>query len=354
MKASINIHNYEEYFLLYADGELPVEQMAAVEHFVKKHPELQPALDALMETRLNAADKIIFNDKNALLKTGGAAISTDNYEEYFLLYVDDELNAERKNETEKFVLQHPALQNEFTLLKQTRLPSEAVVFNEKEILFKKEGAEKPIVPIVWKRFAVAAVVVGLLFATWVFYPKGLGKTSQPETIAKTGVPSQNNATVNPPAKEINENKATENEVTGSNTQTIARSPKNKQLPELVLPATSVAAADAKTPDNNELAVEDVPEIHTREVAIVESNNNLQPVKIIKQLPDNRVVINTGAKTIIKETKAPGEENDNTLYVASVQINKNKIPNILKRARSILHFKGNDDNGIAIANFSISR
>ena len=56
-----------------------------------------------------------------------------------VLYVDKELDKQKKESVEKFVLQHPQFQDEFTLLKQTVLEPETVVFEDKASLLRKRG-----------------------------------------------------------------------------------------------------------------------------------------------------------------------------------------------------------------------
>ena len=61
-------------------------------------------------------------------------INPGNYEEYFILYMDNELSAEQKLMVEAFVAQHPALAEELELLMSTRLPLDEVSFAGKEEL----------------------------------------------------------------------------------------------------------------------------------------------------------------------------------------------------------------------------
>lgn len=60
----------------------------------------------------------------------------DNYEEYFLLYVDNELTAAEKRSVEQFIAMHPELQMELDMLMDTRLPGEQVHFEGKDMLMK--------------------------------------------------------------------------------------------------------------------------------------------------------------------------------------------------------------------------
>ena len=49
-------------------------------------------------------------------------ITPENYEEYLLLYVDNELTAAEKEMVDAFLIVHPELQIELDMLMSTRLP----------------------------------------------------------------------------------------------------------------------------------------------------------------------------------------------------------------------------------------
>ena len=50
-----------------------------------------------------------------------------NYEEFFLLYVDNELSAAERKQVEAFVEQHPDLEEELMMLKQSQLKPDTSV-----------------------------------------------------------------------------------------------------------------------------------------------------------------------------------------------------------------------------------
>lgn len=62
-------------------------------------------------------------------------LTRDNYEETFLLYVDDELTAAQRAAVEAFVLLHPDLKEELDVLCSTKLPAEDFLFDAKTELF---------------------------------------------------------------------------------------------------------------------------------------------------------------------------------------------------------------------------
>ena len=61
-------------------------------------------------------------------------ITLANYEEYLLLYVDDELTAAEKTAVENFAAQHPQVAEELEVLLSTKLTSEDLFFEDKESL----------------------------------------------------------------------------------------------------------------------------------------------------------------------------------------------------------------------------
>lgn len=68
-------------------------------------------------------------------------INRHNYEEYFLLYIDNELSAAEKNAVDVFVEQNPDLRSELDALQQSLfLPEEKIVFPGIEGLFKNEDS----------------------------------------------------------------------------------------------------------------------------------------------------------------------------------------------------------------------
>jgi tellurite resistance protein len=67
----------------------------------------------------------------------GAVITRDNYEAYFVMYVDDELNATERKAVEQFITQNPDLEEEMVMLQQSvLLADDHIVFEHKELLLK--------------------------------------------------------------------------------------------------------------------------------------------------------------------------------------------------------------------------
>ena len=65
-------------------------------------------------------------------------ITPENYEEYLLLYVDNELTDAEREMVDAFLIVHPELQIELDMLMSTRLPEEDFVFEGREALLAHE------------------------------------------------------------------------------------------------------------------------------------------------------------------------------------------------------------------------
>jgi hypothetical protein len=163
---NINRHNYEEYFLLYADKELSASERMKVEVFVRDNPDLEEEFLMLQQSVIKPDPEVTLDDKSFLMRKG--SVDLNNYQEKFLLYSDNELNAAESLETERFASENPALQHEFNLLqKVTFEPDTTIVFPDKNLLYRKEKEIK-IIPFPW-RYLAAAILLGAGLWTGIGY-----------------------------------------------------------------------------------------------------------------------------------------------------------------------------------------
>lgn len=168
---NITRHNYEEYFLLYVDNELSPFDRNAVEVFVQDNPDLRKELLMFQQSVLHIDKRMLFDDKASLLKDSSPAspVNETNCQEYFLLYGDDELSNEEKDQVEQFVYKYPQHQADFELIQQVRFAADnSVVFPDKQSIYRREKDERVIVMRWWQ---IAAAAVAILFiggAGWYF------------------------------------------------------------------------------------------------------------------------------------------------------------------------------------------
>ena len=117
-------------------------------------------------------------------------LTRHNFEEYFLLYLDRELEPHDREAVEAFLMEHPDLGEELDALRKTYLaPEEAPAFGGKALLYKQE--EQPRASVVRmgganasrKLLAAAATLLLLVGATWFWREASNGRRDKPGVAA---------------------------------------------------------------------------------------------------------------------------------------------------------------------------
>jgi hypothetical protein len=347
---NINRNNYEEFFLMYVDGELSAEQKNAVETFVQENTDLQNELYNLQQATLTV-DDMMQMDKTTLYKTENG-ITPTNYAEYFLLYVDNELNDTDRANVETFVLQQPTLQDEFTVLKQTQLPIYAATCPNKELLYKKEEDKKPIVWMNWGRLAVAAAFIGIAVSVWVMYPNkkiitndglaiqnNVDKTTNNTNTQTSTTPTADAATTAKNELVKQQTTATKKEVANNASTVNVIAPSQK----IIVPAVTFKKDETFT--NNSIAQanntidkkEQVIESTAKTLVAAVNNNNPTEDKTIKEDKETlttATVSNVAQPITYKDLDTDVPENK-TVLVGGLEIRKDKIMGLFKRASKTL-------------------
>ncbi len=359
----INKHNYEEWFLLYADDELNHQQRAAVELFVQQNPGMGAELETFMQMKLQPEEGIVFPGKQSLYKTSDVDININNYGAFFLFYIDRELDETAREKVEKFVLQHPQLQDEFTLLKQTVLQPEAIVFGDKSSLYRKEEGRR-IYPL-YLRFAAAAALIGIAVLGWWLYPAG---TTHPgvHPVADHSIKTKPVTTQTLPqaTDKIQPVAPVQHDIQQSTAVVNKKQPKQNKA---VTPVPVVNEAPAQhTVNNSDLADNDNTKGNKDEHIAP-----LQPLPVIKET--DPTLANAG-NALVNEIKPPtvidtdgdrdrdktntvytqvaynvpykvldtNDDEDRSVYVGSLELNKDKIRGFLKRAGRLFGSKAKKD------------
>lgn len=158
---TINLNNYEEYFILYMDNELANDDRSLVEDFVQKHPDLKEELDILLQYKAVPDTSIVFGGKEELMMYDNTtALTMDNYEEWLVLYMDNELTSEQKIVVDQFIATNPPVKAEFALLQRTRLHPEQIIFDDKESLYRRT-TDRPVIAMRWWKVAVAVLILAI-------------------------------------------------------------------------------------------------------------------------------------------------------------------------------------------------
>ncbi|HVX26543.1 MAG TPA: hypothetical protein VHB70_09395 [Parafilimonas sp.] len=364
---TINRNNYEEFFLLYADNELDAETKLAVENFVQQNTDLAIELDMLLQTK-SLPEEIVFNDKDLLLRTEGNNINESNYQEYFLMYIDNELSAAKREEVETYVLQHPKLQNEFTTLKQAMLAPEIVSYGDKKDLYRTE--KRRVIYLRPWLFAAAAMFIGVCAVSfWL-----MEKPKQINTVAVIH-PTEIKAKQNEVVKPVD---TTQQQIT-TEQNTVAQqtlpSTENKIEKQRVAEKKNAAPVIVKH-EETEIA-QQKPAIHQPKII----DNNVKPDVTVKQITpqpvteNNDVAMETVPSNTNEQTQDENSgsnngykvytasykelntsDDDNSLHVGAFDLNKTKVKNLFKKAGRLFGNKqndlANDDGKLQVANFQI--
>ncbi len=351
----INQHNYEEFFLLYADGELDAAGKLAVEQFVANHPDLAAELDLLLGMRLTSEDNIIFTNKSILYRKEENGINLQNCEEYFLLYTDHSLSEAQQKEVETFVLQNPSVQPGFTLIRQTKLEPETLVFPEKQSLYRKE--EKPVFYLYWQRVAVAAVLIGLAILLWTVIPQQPDKKLFANALKTVSTGLQTNAAKNtsePVFSDQQNNKTNtnlpaagksavaeiqNNRLTAANTIEHKEPVTENSIPETVISKTLAQADPVLISHGN--GYENLPQRTTR----ISGENTVMNVVDKDRIRSNENIetqtasVSDAQPVVYRELDTETADEKKSLLLGSLEINKDKLRGFFRKAGSIFRGKG---------------
>ena len=134
---NITRHNYEEFFLLLADGELTEAEQELVLQFTSQHPDLEEELNMLMECRLEGDDIPEFPKHKILKPVSWDIDQPDEIQLQLLDLLDNELDQSAKEILQAKIAGDTSLAQEWeTLNRLTRLQSEHTPSFPKEKLLK--------------------------------------------------------------------------------------------------------------------------------------------------------------------------------------------------------------------------
>lgn len=354
--ASINLYNYETYFLRYIDGELSEIEVEEMGQFIANNPDLADELCVLQETKLPLDETIVFSPKSALLKHATAEISLKNYETYFLLYIDDELSIQQKASVELFVLQHPVLQESFLLLLQTKLKPDWEVFSNKEILYHKMEKSRPLVLMHWISISVAASLIGFVVMFWVLDPKNNVKESVTFTAVNRTIYKKAGKKI--ATKIIVENKHSQQK---NSTAILAEKKQiNQSISKKLVGGIQIHQQDNAVKD---LAVQtafekvenllnnSIPSTNIIDENSLQHDNTLNTVRIAEEDFPNKINIaqNAAAEDEVQaERNRPAVykeltiEDDKGFYIGALELNKDIIRGFFRKAENIFRLKNKSE------------
>jgi hypothetical protein len=369
---TINRDNYEDFFLLYVDNELNEAQRLDVENFVQHNQDLAKELDMLMQATLTDEPELKFEAKELLFKKE-EGISLHNYEEYFLLAIDDELSNDEHEEVERFILKHPQLQDQFTLIKQAKLKAEVIEFKGKASLLRSEEKERRSISVMWIRMGIAAAVMSIVVSLWFFKQDYSAPNAHSFVSAdKSYKPSSQSINDATNTKGVTEQTPSSLNGKGKNNNEMAN---EKQL---VRQEVKSSRSKAKTSGNTTSALDETRQKES--LASIQTPKFAEEKSIVlsEEAGDNSKN-NSGINLKNKEdgisslasTQLPSQEKsyakealyheidnsdeDKTIYIGGAEINKNKLKGLFKKAVNFLEKragKNTDEKTIQIAAFEL--
>jgi hypothetical protein len=358
---TINNNNYQELLLLYVDGELQPKEMDAVDDFIANNYRAKEELELLLNTKMAALEDVDIKplQKDALFKFEKDAINQYNYPAYFVEYVNEALSQEDRLAVEAFANTQASLTSEFELYKLTKvLPNQAIVFANKEVLYKKEE-KRPVVYMYFKQFSAAAILIGIMLTTFIVINKkdNNGKvvnTSNNETVLpnsseiKTPITNRNvddkslakvkdqTNSSNSGIEKLSTGKKISSKKNISNTEVALNNVETNKLQSPSLASqkklTSVENIVGKNQDIVKPIIEEqsIAKTNTNEVGVIQT---IPTVSGIVENP-NKTNSVASAKNVTYKTLDIDNENENTVYVGNLKLNKQKVNNLLNKVGKI--------------------
>ena len=375
----INRHNYETFFLMYADNELSVEERKIVDGFVQDNPDLKPELESIIETILPTED-IVFPAAGNLYRE---EITLDQLQEDLLMHLDDELDETAKKEVEFKIKTDGQVEKEWKLWQQTKLDSrDKIIFSDKQRLYRYE--KRGVVQMRMYRMAAAAVLlIGMFTAISVI----TNDKPQDNSVAKTG---KNNAVENrgvgniatnpvdktPVATADEQAEAANNSVAGvipvkDNSRLNVSSAKNTK-------DSNNSNFAAVQPQKKETVLENINNSNSNELANQPVlNNKREGVVYLNQAPGELAVTSPGDKVSAPvrtltdyETALPKADNyartaaltdgetesgNKIFYMSEETVNRSKVGGFLRKVKRVIERNTsiNTGNGLKVAGFEFA-
>ena len=279
---NINRHNYEEYFILYMDNELSSDDRRLVEAFVQQHPDLKEELDILLQYKLSPDASVVFQGKEELMKVNGdTPVTPANYEEWLVLYADNELSAAQRRVVDQFIEATPAAKQELNLLMKAKLQPEEIVFAGKDSLYRTEERVRRVP--VWRIAAAAILILAVSTAALFVFN---GKSSGGNTGVARSNPASNKKTapvnINPPKNGENDNIIPEITNPGNKEVLVSNNPKESVSPSVKKDNKNIAVKNNKPVINNKVSPKNPIPLKKQEETFAEkklnpSNNLPEPL-----------------------------------------------------------------------------
>jgi hypothetical protein len=269
-------------------------------------------------------------------------VNESTYENYFLLYIDNELTAAEKIAVETFVLTNPIYASVLQKLQQTKLPVTEVVYEDKALLYRFEEMEAAldtsfkqslyrkeaviIRPNFKKQYFAIATSVAALFILFLGYQnfqdkKGIVIKAMNTGLATAKKENQIKQSV------LTENKTLQPSNIIEESSNVSFAANEKNYAAAILPESNVAAIVSAEVIANEQYTSSPISVGISETTYAETTNTIQPEVITEQITEYNEI--------------DTDDNDRVVYIASFEVDTDKFRGITRKVGSL--FKRNKTN-----------
>ena len=164
---NIGLYNYEVYALDFIEGKLSGDDLLVFELFLEKNPEIRDEIAIISAEQFDLENDIEFIDKSYLKKEAMLSdeINSDNYQSYFIAYLEGDLSEKTKLAIIKYIGQFPEKKKEFELISNLRfVPDHSLRF-----LNKRQVKKTTPLTFLYQGLRIAASVIIILGMAWFFY-----------------------------------------------------------------------------------------------------------------------------------------------------------------------------------------
>ena len=274
-------------------------------------------------------------------------LNQNNYENYLLLYIDNELTASERAEVELFLASNPKQAEELKALQAVQLKTEYIEFTEKSSLYRFEEMNATLDPafkkslyknssnnaklidikkIYWATGSIAAIALGIFFGI-----KTL--SNQTDTLQEQIVASISQSRTKLPESNTNQkintiSIETKSSIVKSNIQSTSEL-SNKNLPI----NTSIASNDPALIPVDAVNVEN----KEKESIVASTPSSITP------LANNNIieVEQKNEKEIFEEINT--EDNDRVIHISNFEVDGDKFRGITRRLGAILKRNKSEKN-----------
>lgn len=157
--------NYEQYFLDFIEDRLTTALRKELEQFLQANTDLKKELEEFENLSFAESRAIKLNGKFSLKKNfiPVAGIDENNYQDFLIGEIENDLSAEEKKNLEAFLVKNPFVEKERKIFRNARLsPDKKIIFRN-----KRELKKTAVIRIGWRQaaaaVAIAASILLLLF-----------------------------------------------------------------------------------------------------------------------------------------------------------------------------------------------